>query len=243
MRFDLKSRDRAFIIAECGTNHADNGTDEPRLARALRYVSAAQKVGANAVKFQWFSAPIQEPDFFCYIGGDEQRSKRWDASYMPLNDWRHVKQFADEIGIMLLASTFQHSTVEWLNKLELPATKVASRAAKNFPYDKAPQPYLISTGMDYPKFIGPGDPRAIYLECESVYPSTAVWTDRWAGFSDHSGTPWRAIDSIFRGCKLIEVHFMIDPADAGPDLPASLTLEQLALVCEARDAFPELRRN
>lgn len=30
-----------------------------------------------------------------------------------------------------------------------------------------------------------------------------------------------------------------DPVDAGPDLPACLTLDELKLVCEARDYYAE----
>jgi sialic acid synthase SpsE len=83
---------------------------------------------------------------------------------------------------------------------------------------------------------------AIGLECEANYPSTARWKNRLPGFSDHSGNPWRAVDAIARGCRLIEVHYCIDPRDAGPDLPASLSLEQLRTVCEARDAFASFER-
>lgn len=241
MRFDLESRDRTYIIAEAGTCHADADPDR-RFTKAQEYVAQAKHAGADAVKFQWFNNPIED-DFFCWIDGDNARQGRWEDSVMSFGDWRVVKNYADDLGIMLLASAFQHSTVEWLNKLEIPATKVASRAAKNFPYGNATGPFLISTGMPgYPLFIGPNDPRAIYLECEANYPSTTPWRDRFTGFSDHSGTPWRAIDAISRGCKLIELHFYIDPADAGPDLPASLTLEQLRLVCQARDGFAQIRK-
>lgn len=209
-----------------------------RLFRAMRYVDAASNAGADSCKFQMFD----DSELFCPYPGDEQRKPRWDASYMTLDDWRQVKQFAEACGMVFLASVFQNSMVEWLNELKVEATKVASRAAKYFPYADAPQPFLISTGLpDYPKSTQPSDLHAYYLECETNYPSTKMWTGPDAGFSDHSGTPWRAIDAISRGCKLIEIHFFIDSLDAGPDLPASLDLDQLKLVCEARDAFQQMR--
>ena len=247
--FDLSSRDRAFIIAEAGTCHAAPEANE-RFGHAMRYVHAAHEAGANCVKFQIFD----DTELFCPYPGDEQRKPRWRDSWLHVDDWRQIKEFAEACGMVFLASVFQHSTVRMLRELGVEATKVASRAAKKFPYvyDRAtmhpvdhrritipetnPTPFLISTGMEFPKRED-----AIYLECESVYPSTKCWSGEREGFSDHSGNPWRAIDAISRGCKLIEVHFYIDPIDAGPDLPASLNLDQLKTVCEARDAFAELR--
>lgn len=237
---DLSSRDRCFVIAEAGTCHAGN------LGKAMSYVRAAN--GADCIKFQMFNVPHYrsvtnklcteniKQDMFCWIEGDEAREPRWNNSVMSLDDWRQVKEFTEACGMMFLASVFQHSTVGWLNKLGVEATKVASRAAEKFPYPMAPAPFLISTGMKFPERDD-----AIYLQCEANYPSTAKWFNNWHGFSDHSGTPWRAIDAISRGCSLIEVHFYIDEIDAGPDLPASLNLDELKLVCEARDAFAELR--
>jgi sialic acid synthase SpsE len=176
---------------------------------------------------------------FCPYPGDDQRKHRWGDSALTYEDWCQVKEYTEACGMMFLASVFQNTTVRILERLGYDAVKVASRAAKNFPYDEMKGPFLISTGMEYQNREG------IYLQCEAKYPSTATWDGTFGhriGFSDHSGTPWRAIDAISRGCRLVEVHFYIDPLDAGPDLPASLNLDELKLVCEARDAFHELRR-
>lgn len=224
--------EKCFVIAEAGTCHASNLPGE-RIRKALRYVVAAKKAGADCIKFQVFDTS----DLFCPYPGDEQRKPRWDDSVIDLNDWRQIKEFTEACGMMFLASVFQHSTVRFVEKLGVDAIKVASRAAKNFPYDEVTAPLLVSTGMEYPESMN-----ATYLQCEARYPSTDCWRGE-GGFSDHSGTPWRAIDAISRGCKLVEVHFCIDPLDAGPDLPASLNLDQLKLICEARDAFAELRRD
>jgi len=232
---DLDARDRAFVIAEAGTAHAAPNPQD-RLPKALRYVEAVAKAGADAVKFQWFWAKGSgvlddlKEDMFCWIDGDERRGRRWLASEMWPGDWMQVKEFAEAYGLIFLASAFQHSTVAWLSDLDVVATKVASRAAVSFPYDRAPAPFLISTGMHDVEPMG-----GYLLECEARYPSTNAWRGDHPGFSDHSGKPFLAIDAISRGCKLIEVHYRIDRIDAGPDLPATLSLDQLATVCEARD--------
>jgi N,N'-diacetyllegionaminate synthase len=224
---DFCSRETPLIIAEAGTCHA--GPVAERLPKALRYVSAAARAGAGAIKFQMFSGqPI-----FCQVAGDEERRVRWDASVMSFVEWQQVKAFAEHKGLMFLASVFDHEAIEILHELDVVATKVASRAAKNFPYfdSVAPTPYLISTGINYLNKVSDG----IYFECESNYPSTSRYRGDFPGFSDHSGTPLLAIDALLKGAKYIEVHFYIDDADAGPDYPASLTLDQLKIVCDMRN--------
>ena len=253
---NIAERDKCFIIAEAGTCVAGPKTYLGRMAdtislraRAAKdYISAASEAGADAIKFQMFNIPIKD-DMFCWIDGDEARQERWEKSYLPMPEWRDIKWYAEERNIMFLASVFQHSTVEWLTELGVEATKVASRAAMNFPYEReAPEPYLISDGMYPRESVWSNNTkmrgcRQHWLTCEAKYPSTAVWHGPAleSGLSDHSGTPWRAIDAIARECKLIEVHFYINVEDAGPDLPASLSLDELKLVCEARDNFAELR--
>lgn len=243
MTLDLASRDRCFVIAEAGTCHAD---PDPvtRFRKAIDYVHAAKMAGADAVKFQWFAVhtdgQLFGADLFCPYPGDGARVYRWRDSILPVGQWAQVKEAAEACGLVFLASAFQDQTVAWLKELGVVASKVASRAAATFPYDRAPYPYLISLGMHRAP-DGLDLTQCWLLECEANYPSTARWQRVHPGFSDHSGNPWRAIDAIMRGCKLVEVHYFLDERDAGPDLPASLTLDQLRAVCEARDAFATIR--
>ena len=226
----MKLGERAYIIAEGGTNHAAPSVAE-RYSRAIDLVEAAKNCGADAVKFQMFTPPFD--DMFCWIQGDDRRVTRWAETALDVHYWRCVKTYAEEIGIDLLFSVFQHRTVAWLKQLGVKATKVASRASANFPYKDATGTLLISTGMPpFPYSF----PNTIHLECESKYPSDRAWVGTHPGFSAHSPTPDLAIDAIKRGCKLVECHFYIDPSHAGRDLPASLTLDGLRAVCAARDA-------
>ena len=147
-----------------------------------------------------------------------------------------MKARADDLGIDFLASVFQHRTVGWLKNIRVKATKVASRAARNFPYEDATGDILVSNGMWEGPIKAPPGRKVYRLQCESKYPSHFPWQALRPGFSAHSPTPDLAIDAIKRGCKLVECHFYIDPSQAGPDLPASLDLAGLAAVCAARDA-------
>lgn len=232
---------RTFIIAEAGTNHLG------RIEVALDYVLEAARSGADAIKFQMF---VLGEELFCPLPGDDRRQGRWARSCMPFGSWQTVKEECHHRGILFLASAFQSTAVLWLKDLNVAAYKVASRAAKTYPYDMVPGPFIVSNGMGY----GPGFLDGIYLQCCSAYPAPlrlARWDFdpvEWAedggyilGLSDHSGTVWPGLDAMARGCPMLEVHFALDKADAGPDAQVCLTVDQLKLLCDARDAFQEMR--
>lgn len=216
-----------MIIAEASTNHVHDDADT-RFDLALEHVYVAAKAGADAIKFQIFDNPNSET-MFCWIDGDEERSKRWAQSRLDLDKWKTIKQVCDGECITFLASVFEYETVKWLIELDVEATKVASRAAGNLEaFKDAPKPLLVSNGMYDVKERDD----IIILECEANYPSTAIWKQNHPGYSDHSGKPLNAIHALANGCKLIEVHFRIND-DPSPDLIASLSVEELKMVCDA----------
>jgi N-acetylneuraminate synthase len=223
----------AYIIAEAGTGH--KGT----FIWACDFVDAAAEAGADAIKFQIF---VPDEPLFCPVEGDDKRIPRWNETALPLRDWRLVKARAEENNIDFLASVFQPTGIEWLKKLQPKYYKVASRAAKTYPYYRVPGPFLISDGFGIPR----GDEVLIcnapttFLQCMAKYPtplSEARWR-RHEGLSDHSGTPWPAIDAIARGAEFIEVHF---GDKEGPDGPVNLSQDELGLICKFRDAVGEMR--
>ena len=237
---------RCFIIAEAGTNHMG------QIGSALAHAATAHQKGADAVKFQMF---VPDEALFCPLKGDERRRDRWNRSAMKFEEWQEVKRTCDALGIVFLASAFQMTTVEWLKKLNVAAYKVASRAARTYPYYQVPGPFIISNGMHFlwqsETFT---DKEHIKLQCVMKYPTPlaeARWEDhvgwfqdescREDGLSDHSGTVWPGLDAMARGCPMLEVHFCIDKDDAGPDLPVCLSPYELSILCYARNAFAEMR--
>jgi N-acetylneuraminate synthase len=125
---------------------------------------------------------------------------------------------------------------------------VASRAAATYPYDVVPGPFIISNGMGQAPIVETVRPKKwMFLQCVSKYP-TPLQDARWSGpatmgLSDHSGTVWPGLDAMARGCPMLEVHFAVPEFDAGNDKPVCLTIDQLKLLCEARDGFAALRSN
>ena len=52
------------------------------------------------------------------------------------------------------------------------------------------------------------------------------------GLSDHSGSVYPGYAAIARGADLLEVHVTFHKAMFGPDVPASLTFDELAESCQ-----------
>jgi N,N'-diacetyllegionaminate synthase len=224
-----------IIIAEAGTNHADDRRTV-RVHKAMRLASAAKHAGADFVKFQWFTGK----PLFCPMEGDEARWIRWHASVLSFDEWREVHQFCKDINIGFLASVFDIEALELLTLLQPPFYKVASRAVEKYPYNLTPGPYLISNAFDMKLPLG----REFFLlDCSPKYPTPleeARWDHRTSGLSDHSGSIWPGVDAILRGAGFLEVHFGVDLRDCGPDTAVCLTEHELATLCEARDAASAL---
>ena len=220
-----------YIIAEAGTGHYDPDPAE-RYRKAVRLVQAAKDAGADAVKFQAF---FDEP-LFCFFEGDEKRWERWRQTFLTEDKWLDLY---GQIGIDVILSVFSNRGIELLKKMKPRYVKVASRAAKTFPYDELEGPFLISTGMGSPNPA----PRARYwLQCDAAYPCRMrQWHRIYDGLSDHSGTVWPGLDAIYRGAEFLEVHFTIPGTDPGPDAPVCLNTDQLKLLTGARDAVATMR--
>ncbi len=223
-----------YVIAEAAIQHYG------RVASAKSIVRRANRIGADAVKFQMF---LPGEDLFCPLEGDDKRWRRWETSFMTPKQWGEVKQCCDAIGIDFLASAFQHSAVKVLRDLNVRAYKVGSRAAETYPYEDAPGPFLISTGMYWPE---PLSSAYVYLQCKSEYPHEPYrWIDDegYHGLSDHSGSPWPSIHALARGASVIEVHVKFYSNKSDPDHTSSISLSELRLICDARDNFAALRQD
>ena len=89
------------------------------------------------------------------------------------------------------------------------------------------------------------------MQCTSAYPTPleAVGLnvldelrrefDCPVGLSDHSGSMFPGLAALARGANLLEVHVTFDRRMFGPDTAASLTFDELKIVCQMRDALRE----
>lgn len=227
-----------YLIAEAGTAYLAGETARDQMVIARAFLGAAQAAGANAVKFQMF---IPEEPLFCPMPGDEKRFTRWNRSRMTLAAWKVIQDAAKGYpGFDVLWSAFQPTCVEWLKTLKPRYVKVASRAFGSHP----PIDAQLIVSVPNSDRVPPADSFA--LKCVPNYPAAlglCGWDTRFDGLSDHSGTIWPGLDAIFHRAKFLEVHFKVPGADMGNDEPVCLTVDQLKLLCEARNAFAAMHPN
>ena len=235
-----------WVVAEAGVNH--NGSPD----LALRLVDAAADAGADAVKFQTFSA-----DALASVEAPQaayQRERAAAASQvemlrsleLPPDALRACRDRALERGIHFLSTPFDLASVQLLAALEVPAFKVGSGDLTNLVLLRAVAahgwPILLSTGMGTLEEVGAavhdlrahGDPPLVLLQCTSAYPATiedanlrAMTTlraefDVPTGYSDHTLGITAATVAAALGAAVIEKHLTLDRSLPGPDQAASL---------------------
>jgi N-acetylneuraminate synthase len=113
------------------------------------------------------------------------------------------------------------------------------------------QPVILSSGMSPLEELdeavalieGAGAPVAV-LQCASMYPTPpeviglnvlAEYRARWGtavGLSDHSAKIFPGLAAATLGAEVLEVHLTLSPHMFGPDVVASLTVEEIATLVE-----------
>lgn len=248
-----------FIIAEAGVNHNGN------LDVAKRLVDAALKAGADAVKFQTFipeHVVTKTAERAAYQKTNmptkrESQLEMIERLALGCEEFRALKGYCDQLGIMFLSTPFDYYSVDYLDELGVPAFKVASGELVNHPFLKyvaaKGKPLILSTGMatlgeveealEAVRSAGAGD--ITLLHCTSNYPASfadvnlrALVTMQQAfgvpvGYSDHTPGIEVAAAAAALGACVIEKHFTLDRQMEGPDHRASLEPDELASMVQA----------
>ena len=236
-----------FVIAEAGVNH----DGDPVVAHAL--VDEAADAGADCVKFQTFDpsalaaadAPTAEYQRAAGVADSDQRAMLTRLA-LPLDAWPALQAHAAERGIIFLSSPFDAPSADLVDRLGVPAFKVASGELTNIPFlvslARRGRPLLVSTGMAdmlevaaaLDAIADAGDPPVALLHCVSSYPADpadanlrAIATMRTAfgvpvGWSDHTTGLELPLAAVAAGASIIEKHLTLDRRRPGPDHRASL---------------------
>lgn len=141
-----------FIIAELSANH--NGS----LERGLETIRMAKKMGADAVKFQTYTADSmtldsEEPDFMISGGlwDGYNLYKLYQEAHTPFEWHKQLFELASNLNIICFSTPFDEKAVDFLEDLNTPAYKIASFEAVDLPLIKyaasTGKPMIISTGM------------------------------------------------------------------------------------------------
>lgn len=240
-----------LVIAEIAQAH------DGSLGTAHALVDAAADAGAGAVKFQTHIASAEstreEPWRVKFSRQDASRFDYWRRMEFTMGQWAELAGHCAERGITFLSSPFSVAAVELLERVGMPAYKVASGEVGNPELLDAilgtGKPVLLSSGMStlaeldnaVMRTRGAGVPFCV-MQCTTAYPAEAgTWglaavpmlSERFgcvAGYSDHSGGVAAGLAAAALGARIVEVHLTLSRQAFGPDVPASVTPDELALL-------------
>ncbi|MDP6491696.1 MAG: N-acetylneuraminate synthase family protein [Kiritimatiellia bacterium] len=238
-----------FIIAEMGLGH------DGSLGAALAFIDTVAAAGADAVKFQTHIAEAEgtaEEAFRVNVfPQDATRGDYWRRTAFTEPQWHQLKQHADDAGIVFLSSAFSSEAVRLLQRVGVPAWKVASGETNNPPLLREMAatglPVLLSTGMSTMEEVdaavavvqGAGAPLVVF-QCTNRYPCPPehmglnmieAYRERYGvpiGYSCHSGRAAAGLAAQLLGACAVEVHVAFHRQCFGPDVPASVTVEEFA---------------
>jgi N,N'-diacetyllegionaminate synthase len=148
----MSVKTRVFIIAEAGVNH--NGC----LDMALQLVDVAADAGANAVKFQTFSADALVTKAARQADYQVENTGKTESQYEMLkrlelseNDHLAIIERCKQRQIQFLSTPFDSDSIVLLHKLGMTTYKVPSGELTNLPYLRqvasVAQQVILSTGM------------------------------------------------------------------------------------------------
>ena len=259
-------RDQApLVIAEMSGNHNRS------IERALTIVDAAADAGADAVKLQTYTADtmtldVTGPGFTI----DDPKSlwngrtlyELYEEAHTPWEWHEALFARARERGIECLSSPFDRSAVEFLERFDPPAYKIASFEITDLELiataARTRRTLIISTGMATLEEIetahatarSAGATGLVLLKCTSTYPASPEHTnvatipdlrerfDCEVGISDHTAGVGVSVAAVALGAAVVEKHFTLRRADGGVDAAFSLEPDELALlVAETRRAW------
>jgi N-acetylneuraminate synthase len=248
-----------FVIAELSGNHNQS------LERAKELVRQAKEVGADAVKLQTYTPDTitlkSDAPLFRHGGAGlwahRDLYSLYQEAHMPWAWQPSLKALADELGLILFSTPFDPTAVDFLERMNVPAHKIASFELVDLPLIQAVartgKPLILSTGMGSREeiaeavaaFHAAGGRELALLKCTSAYPSPPdamhlrTLRDLHArfgvpvGLSDHTPGHTVAVAAVALGACIVEKHFTLSRADPGPDSAFSMEPGEFRAMVEA----------
>jgi sialic acid synthase len=248
---------QCYVIAEIGHNHQGS------LDRARELFREAKLAGAHAVKLQKrhnrglytraaYDKPYDNENSFGSTYGEHREFLEFE-----LKEYTELQAYARELGIDFFATAFDHHSADFLNRLDVPAFKIASGDLKSTPLlqhvARMGKPMIISTGgaliEDVQRAydaVMPINPQLAILQCTAGYPAAfeeldlrviATYRERFPGavigFSSHDNGISMPVAAYMLGARIVEKHFTLNRAMKGTD--HAFSLEPVGLRKMVRD--------
>ena len=235
-----------YVIAEIGHNH------QGKVEIAKDMFQNAKECGANAVKLQkrnnrlLFTADLYNSPYVSESSYGDTYGEHREALEFGEDEYRELKSYASEIGITMFATAFDPWSADFLEKMDMPAYKIASGDLKNTLLQKyiaqIGKPIILSAGggsLDDIKraydAIIPINEQLSVLQCTASYPTEVedmhlrvistlrqLFPDVVIGLSDHQNGIALAVVAYILGARVIEKHFTLNRAWKGTDHAYSL---------------------
>ena len=230
-----------FVIAEIGHNHQGN------ISTAIKMIDEAASTGADAVKLQkrfnkslytkeMYKKPYENENSFGKTYGEHR-----DALEFGETEYLKLKDYAESKDIVFFSTAFDFESVDFLEKIGVPAYKIASGDITNHPLID----YIGQTGK--PVFISTGacsmeDVRSAYdvlkkrvneiclMQCTASYPAQPEdinlnvittyikeFPHAIIGYSGHDSGIVIPVVAYVLGARVVEKHFTLNRTMKGTD--------------------------
>lgn len=257
----FQSKKKNYIIGEVSQNH------DGSLGQAHAFIDAVAETGADAIKFQTHIAEEEstpdEPFRVNFSYCDKTRYDYWKRMEFTLEQWQGLYDHAIEKGLDFLSSPFSTAALEMLHRIGVPAWKFGSGEVFNDLLLKRAistgKPIILSTGLSMLEEIDTqvrtvreaGNP-LLLMECTTAYPSMpeeipirriGSYLERYScpiGISDHSATIYPSLAAVALGARAVEVHVTMSRKMFGPDVKASVTMEELRQIVDGAEFISKM---
>ena len=248
-----------YIIAELSANHNQD------FEQAVQLIKSAKEAGADAIKLQTYTPDTITIDcdneYFRISKGTIWEGRNlydlYKEAYTPWEWQPKLKNVANDLGMDLFSTPFDNTAVEFLEKMGVPAYKIASFELVDIPLiqrvAKTGKPIIMSTGMATLAEIDEavqaardaGCKELALLKCTSGYPADPAEMNLRTiphmaeafglpvGLSDHTLGIAVPVAAVALGACIVEKHFTLARAVPGPDSAFSLEPQEFKAMVEA----------
>jgi N-acetylneuraminate synthase len=241
---------KCYVIAEIGINH--NG----KLDIAKKLIDVAVEAGANAIKFQkrnlkdlYREDALNDPNIESQ--GFEILLQVLKEVEFNEKEYRQIVDYCNKKKITFLCTPWDKQSVDFLEKFNVSAYKVASADMTNFPLiryiAKTGKPIIISTGMstmdeikNTVDFLKKENSSFILLHCNSTYPAPVeqlnlelipTLKEKFkvpVGYSGHEQNIIPTLTATNMGACVVERHITLDKKMEGIDQSVSLNPDEFS---------------
>ena len=265
---EISQKFSPFVIAELSGNHGGN------LEIAKELVKCAAQSGVDAIKLQTYTPETitlkhTSDDFKILDSGSIWYGKTlyelYSEAMTPWEWHEEIFKYAKSLGLIAFSSPFDVSSVEFLEKLEVPCYKIASFENTDWELLEAvastQKPIVMSAGMaslselsssiDFLRSKGTSE--IVILKCTSSYPAQAKDAnlktipemrkifDTEIGLSDHTLGIGVSIAAVALGATVIEKHLTLSRKNGFVDSKFSLEPNEfINLTSEVKNAWSSL---